>query len=77
MMTSRPFIRDNLDKVEVDLTYRILGHNELEITEYTAWLWSDRNDVDAPEFQLNDNEVERLHEELHQDASTWEYSDYE
>lgn len=74
MMTSRQFVRDNGDIVETDISYRIHGWSELEITDCDAWLWTDRNDVDAPTFKLNDNEMERLSIELHEDEETWDMS---
>lgn len=76
MMRSRKFILDDGKEAEVDFCFRVLGWNELEITECDAWLWSDRNNVNAPTFKLNVNEMERLHVELHEDPSSWEY-DYD
>lgn len=72
---TRKFIRDNGDELEVDGSFRIVSQTEIEITEYKAWLWKDRNDPSAPEFCLTDAEDERLYDELFAADSTWEYDD--
>jgi hypothetical protein len=73
---TREFIRDNGDKVEVDGAYRI-EDDVVEITDYKAWLWKYRNDVNGPTLDLTDAEVERLSEEITADPATWEYDYYD
>lgn len=61
--------------LEVDGTFRYEGYNSIEIEEVTAWLWKDRNNAGASTFELNASELDRLHDELIQDPTTWEYDD--
>lgn len=73
---TRKFIRDDKTELEVDGAYRFESRENIEVTDYKAWLWSDRNNSDAPFVELTEAEDQRLYEEIMQDPGTWEY-DYD
>ena len=68
---TRKFIRDDKSEVEVDGAYRIIDDG-VELSDCSAWLWSNRHDPRAPFVTLTDSEIERLVEEIVNDDSTWE-----
>lgn len=72
---TRKFVRDNGEELEVDGSFRFESQNNIEVTEYKAWLWADRNTVGSPTVTLTDAEDFRLYEELMADPGTWEYDD--
>ena len=74
---TRKFVRDCGAEVEVDGSFRFEGANNIEVIDYKAWAWDDRNDPDAPFVTLTDTENFRLYEELMADESTWEYDSYD
>ena len=71
---TRAFVTDSKQKIEVDGSYRIVDSNVEDLT-YHAWLWKDRNDINAPFVTLTEAEEQRLYEELMNDSSTWEISE--
>lgn len=72
---TRKFTDSTGCELEVDGSYRIVSHDQLEIIDYKAWRWADRENPDAPFVTLSDADDERLHAELCLDPSAWEYDD--
>lgn len=65
MFHTREFTDDQGRKLEVDCTLASEGRDMgIYVIEYCAWLYSDRDDKDAPEIKLTDAEWERLNEEV-------------
>lgn len=75
MLFTRRFTLDNGTEVEVDGAFRFENVNNIEITDYKAWRYEDRNDVNAPYVELTEAEDFRLYEEMMADDSIWGYDD--
>lgn len=69
---TRKFVNDKGVELEVDGSYRFESRENIEITDYKAWLWSDRNNASAPYVELTEAEDQRLYEEIMLDDRTWE-----
>ncbi len=73
---TRRFLTDDGREIEVDGSYRFESVSNIELIEYKAWLYSDRENASAPFVTLTESEDFRLYEEIMADESTWEY-DYD
>lgn len=73
-MFTRKFVSDSGTILEVDGSFRFESVNNIEILEYKAWRWADRNNPEAPTVELTSDEDFRLYEELMAADSTWEYN---